>query len=466
MNAIEDLVGTANMEFTNLLLNYIGGALSSYNECAIIQQAKEKYLEANVKLIQHRKVIKNIMSIHGLISYERTELVAKDSEQLSKLHQNGAKSVAPLDCCLGVWNLPHKLTPNAMLLCTSLSLESYSYEETHKKMEELLGLDISADVIRRVANEVGNIQYELELKYAEEIDQKRINETLEIGSKNDDITYILTDGSYILCRPEDIGNAIYVADCDKRVEYREVKLAAIFRQSDIVMYTSKTGKKRHKIKNVIMVPYLGEAETFNKLVYASCYKYGYLKSNEFIILADGAKWITSFQEEYFPLSCRILDLFHIIEKIHDCAKERYPNNSKARKYFIDTIIGYLLDGEKEKALSFVLSKSLEWDDEKGNIDLYKYLNDNYLYIDYKEYIDKGYFVGSGLIESRNKSFVHRRMKQPGMKWYPINANRVLFLKAKKENNQWNEVKENLAAKYANIFCKGQEADNNKEVSVM
>jgi hypothetical protein len=35
---------------------------------------------------------------------------------------------------------------------------------------------------------------------------------------------------------------------------------------------------------------------------------------------------------------------------------------------------------------------------------------------YKEFRDKGYFIGSGSIESANKYLVLKRLKQSGMKW--------------------------------------------------
>ena len=65
-----------------------------------------------------------------------------------------------------------------------------------------------------------------------------------------------------------------------------------------------------------------------------------------------------------------------------------------------------------------------------------YLINNIDKVNYPEYKEKGYFVGSGAIESANKVVVQRRLKQAGMRWSVFGAQALLSLRAKVESNLW------------------------------
>jgi hypothetical protein len=52
------------------------------------------------------------------------------------------------------------------------------------------------------------------------------------------------------------------------------------------------------------------------------------------------------------------------------------------------------------------------------------------------YEQKGYFIGSGAIESGNKIVLQQRLKQAGMRWNVETAQNILKLKAKTESGLW------------------------------
>jgi hypothetical protein len=57
-------------------------------------------------------------------------------------------------------------------------------------------------------------------------------------------------------------------------------------------------------------------------------------------------------------------------------------------------------------------------------------------IDYASYLEKGYFIGSGAIESANKIILQKRLKQAGMRWNVDSAQSLLTLRAKRESGLW------------------------------
>ena len=77
--------------------------------------------------------------------------------------------------------------------------------------------------------------------------------------------------------------------------------------------------------------------------------------------------------------------------------------------------------------------------EKPNgcsVNLYGYISNNIKNIDYALYEKKGYFIGSGAIESGNKLILQDRLKRAGMRWNTSTAQAMLTLKTKAESDIW------------------------------
>jgi hypothetical protein len=70
------------------------------------------------------------------------------------------------------------------------------------------------------------------------------------------------------------------------------------------------------------------------------------------------------------------------------------------------------------------------------VNLYGYISNNIKNIDYAAYMKKGYFIGSGAIESGNKIILQDRLKRAGMRWNVDSAQAMLTLKTKAESNLW------------------------------
>ena len=102
----------------------------------------------------------------------------------------------------------------------------------------------------------------------------------------------------------------------------------------------------------------------------------------------------------------------------------------------------LEDGEWEKILELpcvAKYKDVKLTSEqkaKGKINLYSYLYNNQDALDYPEYRSKGFFCGSGAVESGHRTVMQKRIKQAGMQWKPSKAQGVLTLRAKLLSNLW------------------------------
>ena len=55
---------------------------------------------------------------------------------------------------------------------------------------------------------------------------------------------------------------------------------------------------------------------------------------------------------------------------------------------------------------------------------------------YQRFVDKGYHIGSGIIESACKHVVAERCKQAGMRWSQDGINAILFWRCLLKNGAW------------------------------
>lgn len=69
-----------------------------------------------------------------------------------------------------------------------------------------------------------------------------------------------------------------------------------------------------------------------------------------------------------------------------------------------------------------------------------YIENNRGRIDYRRYKLRGYYIGSGAIESGDKLVIQQRMKQSGMRWGISEGQYIVVLRAKYASSQWYKVR--------------------------
>ena len=67
----------------------------------------------------------------------------------------------------------------------------------------------------------------------------------------------------------------------------------------------------------------------------------------------------------------------------------------------------------------------------------KYLSNRRENVDYKGALERGLPIGSGEIESGNKSVIQNRLKIAGAWWKAENAEKMLALRVNRANGEWN-----------------------------
>lgn len=300
--------------------------------------------------------------------------------------QVGTKSVIPLDCHLGLAGLPFKITPKAMLKIAFWAQNQLSFQRAEEAIDEIMGIKINDDTIRKVSDFVGGVVFKNDCLRAEEAYELLTSGKTKFAKNQKGILYIQADGAALNTRLRD----------DKGTTWRENKLGEVFSTDNIYFWTDKKGKRQHRINKREYISYVGSVSEFKKHLAACVLRGGYGKFTETVFISDGATWIRNMIEELFPDAQRILDYFHLCENVNTYAKCLFEMKEDKYKSWAKDICGKLRKSKYRQVLSELAPLK---DKQLLNcpVNLFGYITNNIDGIDYKTYEQAGYFIGSGAI---------------------------------------------------------------------
>jgi hypothetical protein len=369
-----------------------------------------------------------ILTCHGYLTIKRTILRPKDAEQIRALKNSiGKKSIAPLDIALGIDRLPYKITRQMMLQIARDAISARSYQEVEERYKAEKDIEISSDQIRSVTDYVGERVMRQDKERARnalnslEKDQK----SRKSGRDNVGVLYLMMDGAHILTVEEG---------------WKEVKTAMVFSSKQLYIWKNKSsGEECRKILQKDFVSCMDSASAFKGHVAALFKRNNGHKFKEVVVIGDGAEWIQNIADEICPDSVRILDLAHLKEKTGTFGKQIFGDTSDGKQW-INNVCKMLEEGKWKEVLQ--LPEVVAHKDDKttgGKVNLFLYISERSASLDYPKYKEKGYFVGSGAMESANKYVPQERLKLVGMRWKKISVRRILSLRAREKSKKWHEV---------------------------
>ena len=345
-------------------------------------------------------------------------------------HNLKSKLIVPLDEYLGIDKLPFKVSLKMMIEIAFWGQNQPSFQKAKEIIKRVHNINISPDMILKITKYVGKLVYNHNYNIALNIWNNRANIDMTITKKKGTL-YIQADGAAVNTRIEDENGSTW----------KENKLGIFFSDDDMYKRTDKSNIINHKE----YVSYIGNVETFKMLVFAKAVELKYWEYECIVFISDGATWLRNMIEELFPEAIQILDKFHLIENIYDYAKYIFNEDMKKAEKFKDKIIGYCYSREYNLIVK-ELKKYKDVTISKTVCNLPVYLENNKNKIDYSTYEHNGWFVGSGAIESSNKTVVQLRLKQAGMRWSVDGANYVIALRCMWEGDHWNKI-EKIVADY-------------------
>ena len=327
------------------------------------------------------------------------------------------ESVIPADEYLEITVLPFKMTKAMMTETAYYAQNQASFKSASEMLFRGKGIEIDYETVRKTAEYVGNIIHNADILRSTAA-YESVSE-IDYSSVRKGTLYIMTDGAMVNTRAKDENGSTW----------RENKLALIFTDRDML----KTKGGNNIILKKEYVSYVGSSEEFKKHIFEAAVRNGYGTYENVVVIGDGASWIRTVCHELFPDAVQILDKYHLIENIYAYAKPLFNNVETEYVKWAETVIDKVEKGLIDEVFD-IISNSGEKPDNTVNLE--SYLRNNIDKIKYVYYEQKGWFVGSGAIESGNKIVLQRRLKQPGMRWNVNSAQSILSLRAKAESNLW------------------------------
>jgi hypothetical protein len=200
------------------------------------------------------------------------------------------------------------------------------------------------------------------------------------------------------------------------------------------------------IRNPDSTGYVGAVETadeFGYRVYTEAWRRGWEWATTKIVIGDGAVWIRNLADQHFPGAVQIVDLFPARQHLWDLAALLYPHDAAAKRRWMVPMKD-LLDHGRTKFL-------VEWLREIATgqaatqpglaeeiVKQADYFDTNSHRMQYPEFREQGFFVGSGVIEAGCKSTVGVRLKQSGMFWTVRGANAIIALRCCRFNQRFED----------------------------
>ena len=217
--------------------------------------------------------------------------------------------------------------------------------------------------------------------------------------------------------------------------WKEVKVGAVFT-------TAVPEPGEDPVREVTRyVGTLEDSEAFGRRFYVEGLKLGLGENPEVVVIADGAHWIWNEADKNLPENrVEIIDFYHASEKLWTAAKLAFGEESPETKKWAEKQAHRLKRGGFNQVLNALEHLPIRGKEAKAvQRQIIGYFKTNRHRMRYGEFRKKGYFIGSGVVESSCKHLVAARLKQAGMRWTKKGAQSILQLRLACLNQRWDHL---------------------------
>lgn len=328
---------------------------------------------------------------------------------------NPEGSRTPFDQEIGIFG--HSCSPGVRKMM-GYAASKASYEEASEDLWRLAGVAVSSSEIQREVMNTGTVLHDHQATLRNQMEVKE-----EIP-----VMYIEVDGTGTPMRKEVLrGRKGKQADGSART--REVKMGCVFTQTR----TDEKGNPVRDPKSTTYIANYKEAGDFGADILAEARHRGLGNAQNKVLLGDGALWIWELARVNFPDAQQILDYYHACEHLHELA-----TTVAVSPETLSTWTEWLWEGKIEsiiKEASKAKSCLHEQETAEGQI---AYFIKNMERMRYAAFRQKGFFIGSGVVEGACKNVVGKRLKQSGMFWSLPGAENILDYRCAVLNKRYDQ----------------------------
>ncbi len=283
--------------------------------------------------------------------------------------------------------------------------ESLVFDEAGELLEKLLHIPANGKQAERLCHH-----------YGQKLEEQSPPERVE---KDTRLHYAMVDGGMVLTREE---------------SWKELKVGRVFPAAAVL----PENEQRDFIASSAYTAHLGSREMFFDKLSAPTDALPNL-----VWIADGARWIWNWVEDYYPEAVQILDYYHCKEKLCLFAQHAFKEQAE-RKQWVAEQEGLLLADQVGIVIANVAFMHLKGEAKKQQHSLLSYYSNNRARMRYGTYRQKGYLIGSGAIEAAIRQLIQQRLKLSGQRWTKQGAQQMANLRVAKKSGDWLKVKNLIA----------------------
>lgn len=204
--------------------------------------------------------------------------------------------------------------------------------------------------------------------------------------------------------------------------WREFKIGAVFdleRRLERDRDTNDFVERVHGVA-VSYTACLGSTTQFAPRLRALATQRQISAARQSLVVADGSEWIWNIATRDFPHSVQILDWYHANQHLNQAAKALHPADSQQAQAWLAQAQKHLFQGQIEQ-----ITRPLH---EHNLASQATYFHTHQHRMQYHDFQQQGFPLGSGTIESGVKQF-KARLTGAGMRWSRSAAEFMLALRA-------------------------------------
>ena len=326
---------------------------------------------------------------------------------------------SPLDEELGL--LPGALTPTLQAHLSRLGSQ-LSFATAARELGHLKGVRVAAATARRRTEADGAV-----LAAWEASESARVLAEAPPPPPGPAVQQVSVDGAMVGLRDG---------------SWREVRT--------LVIGTVVPGRERGTVgyEAVSAFSRLSDAATFTTLAAGEMHRRGVETAGLVAGVVDGAPWCQAFLDAHCPRAVRILDFPHAAQRLTALAEAVWGAGENAQ-HWATTHRQMLRDGEVETVLATIQTLPLAAAADGAmaqalHDDVLGYFTPRLPQMRYAAFRAQGLPIGSGIVESANKTVVAARMKGTGMRWSEAAINPLLALRGALCSERWEEAWQTIA----------------------
>lgn len=221
--------------------------------------------------------------------------------------------------------------------------------------------------------------------------------------------------------------------------WKEVKVGCVYRDYP---HAGSGAVASARTPSIRYIATRNNATHFGKELYALATNSGIyqeaIETQEIVFLGDGAAWIWNLVDEYFPNAIEIVDYMHAKSHLYEVAKLAFGETEiEVIGSWIKETEPLLYDGNITEVVARIRALVTQQSEVSDSLEKEaRYFEKHADRMRYKKFREKGYQIGSGVIESACKHIVGQRCKQAAMRWTEKGINPVLALRCLAKNRDW------------------------------